>query len=119
MVSANDLDRPSDLLQCCVVERRFQDFERVEKCRGLFRGYSSPAFAHQQRIQGPPLPRTPVRLPSSRSSTPIDESVCSSGKHHDKVIEASTTMQLQDAPRGGVRGSSFRRARGDGLSQNL
>ena len=77
MVSANALDRPCDLFQSGVVECRPQDLERLEERHGLFRCYSSPAFAHQQR-----------------SSMASDESVCSSGKHHDKVTEASMTMQF-------------------------
>ena len=77
MVSANALDRPCDLFQSGVVECRPQDLERLEERHGLFRRYSSPAFAHQQR-----------------SSMASDESVCSSGKHHDKVTEASMTMQF-------------------------
>jgi hypothetical protein len=36
---------------------------------------------------------------SSRSSTLIGESVCSSGKHHDNVTEAATTMRFKDPPR--------------------
>ena len=51
MVSADDLDGPCDLLQCCAVENRVQDFESVEKRCGLFCGNSPFALTHQQGIE--------------------------------------------------------------------
>ena len=122
MVPANDLNRSGDLLQCCVVEGRVQDFQRVEECACLLRRDSAPALAHRQRVENFNCPeRWCERLFASLepSSTPIDESVCSSGKHQDKVTEASTTMRFKDAPRGAARGSLFRRAKDHGLCQSL
>ena len=55
----------------------------------------------------------------NRSRTPVDETVCSSGKHQDKVTEASMTMRFKGAPRGAVHGLSFRRAKGRGPFRSL
>jgi len=51
MVSADDLNRPRDLLQRCVIENGVQCLEGVEKCRRLLRHYATLALAHQQRIE--------------------------------------------------------------------
>ena len=48
----------------------------------LVREYWSPAF--------------------SKSSTPMEAGVCSSGKHQERVTEAPRTIQLTDAPHRGV-----------------
>jgi hypothetical protein len=116
MISANDLDRPGNLLQRRVVEGGIQNFKCVGKCCSLFWRDASPALACQQRIENFNRPEGRYEHCSpdcSRSSTLIDDSFCSSGKHHDKVTDASTTIRFKDAPPGAVHGLSYRRAKDD------
>ena len=122
MIPADELNRSGDLLQCCVVEGRAQDFEGIEECACLFRRDSplrSPASSVLRTSTARNAGTSACSPAWSRSSTPIDESVCSSGKHQDNVTEASTTIRFKNAPRGAARGSSYRRAKDHGLCQSL
>ena len=48
----------------------------------------------------------------NRPSIFRDRGVCSSGKHQESVIEASTTIPLKDGPQRVIPGSSCRQVRG-------
>ncbi len=80
----------------------FSKLRRVEVAAVPFK-YRPPLQARVEDLDGPER--------RHEGLVPALQTVCWSGKHQDRVMEASTTMSLTDAPHGADPGWSYRRAR--------
>ena len=120
VIAADGLYDAANLFQRSVIEHGIKRSKIGEECLRLGRRNSAPFLANQESVQHLDAPKggNDGLLAGPQPVKHVDErAVCSSGKHQDRVTEASTTIPFTGAPHRAVAGSSHRPGRDRGFFQ--